>query len=238
MAVMSLLAYLLHFNSVVNFIRESALIGFKAGAAITIVLTQFPKLFGIPGGGNGFFERAGILIGQLPETNLKVLVFGILKGVVLAAIVSILLLLRALANPSVTFLGRIPGTKRYGDISRHPDNETIPGLLLIRVEASLFYFIIENIRSSVWAEIQKSESTLKCIIWDLSTSAYVDIAGARFIKKLYLELKAKEISLKIAEAHSRVRDMLRSEGIEELLGHISRRTSVDDLVKEYEGNQY
>ena len=83
-----------------------------------------------------------------------VIIFGILKGVILAAVVSILLLLRAVARPSVSFLGRIPGTKRYGDLSRHPDNEAIPGLLLIRVEASLFYFNIENIRSAIRVEIQ------------------------------------------------------------------------------------
>ena len=77
MAVMSLLAYILRLNSIVNFISESVLLGFKAGAAITIALTQLPKLFGIPGGGNGFFERAGVLMGQLPETNLKVLIFGV-----------------------------------------------------------------------------------------------------------------------------------------------------------------
>ena len=70
------------------------------------------------------------------------------------------------------------------------------------------------------------------MIWDLSTSPYVDIAGARLIKKLYLDLKAKGISLKIAEAHASVRDMLRVEEIEHLLGHISRKVSVDDLVNE------
>ena len=164
-----------------------------------------------------------------------VIVLGILKGVILAAIVSILLLLRAVANPRVTFLGRIPGTRRYGDISRHPDNETIPGLLLIRVESSLFYLNIENIRSTVWREIEKSEGSLRSVIWDLSTSPYVDIAGARFIKKLYHELNTKGIFLKIADAHSGVRDMLRSEGIEHLLGHLSRKTSVDDLVNESAG---
>ena len=73
---------------------------------------------------------------------------------------------------------------------------------------------------------------MKCVIWDLGTSPYVDIAGARFIKKLYLELEDRGICLKIAEAHSGVRDMLRAEGIEHLLGHISRKTSVDDLVNE------
>jgi len=442
MALMSLVAFLLRLNSIVNFISESVLLGFKAGAAITIALTQLPKLLGITGGGSGFLERTGILMGQLPETNLKVFIFGvcaiiililgekffpgrpvaiilvivsiilmsvtslshsgfsvagempsglpalafpslsvkdvngviplafacfllayiesvsaaktlaesggyeinprqellglaaanaatafghsypvtgglsqsavnskagaktplslvfasgtialcllfltgmmknmpnvmlaaillvaisglfdmkglkhlwkanrmefsvamialaaviglgILKGVILAAIASLVLLLRAVAFPNVTFLGRIPGTKRYSDITRHPDNERIPDLLLLRVESSLFYFNIENVRNSLWAEIMKSEGSLKGVIWDLSTSPYVDIAGARFIKKLYLELQTRGIFLKIAEAHSGVRDMLRTEGIEHLLGHISRKTSVDDLVNE------
>ncbi|MCL6103509.1 MAG: sodium-independent anion transporter, partial [Bacteroidetes bacterium] len=116
---------------------------------------------------------------------------------------------------------------------RHPDNELIPGLLLFRVEASIVYFNIENIRNSVWAEILKSEKTIKEVIWDFSTSPYVDTAGAGLIKKLYLDLKAKDISFKLAEAHSEVRDILRAEEIEHLMGHISRKVSIDDLVNEF-----
>ncbi len=441
-AVFSLLAFFLRLNSIINFISESVLLGFKAGAAITIALTQLPKLFGLPGGGSDFFERAGILIRQLPETNITVLIFGvsaiallvagdklfpgrpvaiflvvasiilvsttslafagftitgsmppglpvleiptlrvrdvegviplsfacfllayiesvsaaktlanqgeyeidprqellglaaanaatafgqgypvsgglsqsavnskagaktplslvfasltialcllfltgplknlpgvmlaaillvaisglfdvkelrhlwkvsrveftvamisllgvivlgILEGVVLAAIVSILLMLRAVSDPHVAFLGRIPGTKRYTDISRHPDNETIPGLLLLRVESSIFYFNTDNIRNRIWNEIQASGVTLRCVIWDFSTSPFVDIAGARLIKKLHLDLKARGVSLKIAETRAGVRDILRAEEIEDLMGHISRKVSVDDLVNE------
>jgi MFS superfamily sulfate permease-like transporter len=161
-----------------------------------------------------------------------VIVFGILKGVILAAIASIVLMLRTVADPHIAFLGRIPGTKRYTDISRHPDNELIPGLLLFRVEASVLYFNVENIRKRVWTEILKSKDPPKCVIWDLSSSPYVDIAGARLIKKLYLDLKAKGISFKLAEAYASVRDILRIEEIEHLLGHISRKISIDDLVKE------
>jgi SulP family sulfate permease len=159
-----------------------------------------------------------------------VIIFGILKGVVIAAIASVLLIIRAVSDPHIAFLGRIPGTKRYTDISRHPDNETIPGMLLFRVEASVLYFNIENIRNGVWTQILQSENTLSTVIWDLSTSPYVDIAGAKLIKRLYLDLKIKGIELKIAEAHASVRDMLRAEEVEHLLGHISRKLSVDDLV--------
>lgn len=442
MALLSLFAYLLRLNSIINFISESVLMGFKAGAAITIALTQLPKILGLPGGGGDFFERAGVLFGQMPEANLSVLLFGlsviallvagerffpgrpvaivlvvasviimsgtswsaagfsftgnvppglpefrvpslrvsdvegivplafacfllayiegvsaaktlagqhgyeidprqellglaaanaaaafgqgypvsgglsqsavnskagaktplslvfasaaiaicllfftgplkklpdvmlaaillvaisglidgkglkhlwkvsrteffvaivalagvivlgILQGVILAAIVSILLLLRAVSDPHVAFLGRIPGTKRYTDIGRHPDNETVPGLLILRVESSLFYFNIENIRKNIQAGILAKQGALHCVIWDFSTSPSVDIAGARFIKQLYLGLKASGISFKVAETRAGVRDILRAEELEELLGHISRKVSVDDLVRE------
>jgi len=442
MSAMGLVAYFLRLNSLINFISESVLLGFKAGAALTIALTQLPKLFGVKGGGAGFFERVEVLIGQLPGTNLIVLLFGfsaiflliagerifpgrptaiilviasiiiisttslinsgfslvgtvpaglpefqlptlrvrdiegiiplafacfllayiesvsaakalaneedyeidtrqellalaaanaatslghgypvsgglsqsavnckagaktsislviasatialclllltgtlknlpdvmlasillvaishlvdfkglkrlwqvspmefivamtalagvlvlgILKGVVLAAVASIILMIRAVSDPHIAFLGRIPGTKRYTDISRHPDNELISGLLLFRVEASILYFNVENIRKRVWTEVLEAGDTLKCVIWDLSTSPTVDIAGARLIKKLYMDLQAKGISLKISDAHASVRDILRVEEIEHLLGHISRKISIDDLVNE------
>lgn len=161
-----------------------------------------------------------------------VIVFGILKGVIIAAIASIVLLIRAVSDPHVAFLGRIPGTKRYTDIHRHPDNESTQGILLFRVEAAILYFNVENIRKKVLAEVASHRSQLSTVIWDLSTSPYVDIAGAKLIKKLYLEFRSQGISLKIAEAHADVREMLRAEEIEDLFGHISRKISVDDLVNE------
>jgi len=161
-----------------------------------------------------------------------VLVFGILRGVLLAAIFTLLLLLKATSYPNVAFLGRIPGTKRYTDIKRHPDNEIIEGVLIIRVESAILYFNVENIKEEIWSKINSMANPIKTVILDLNSSPQVDIAGARFLKKLFIDLKKKKIALKIAEARSEVRDTLRSENLEDLLGHISRFVSVDDLVVE------
>ena len=76
-AGLSGLAWLLRLSGLVNFISDTILLGFKAGAALTIGMTQLPKLFGVPGGGDHFFERAWLLAGQLGETNLIVLGLGI-----------------------------------------------------------------------------------------------------------------------------------------------------------------
>lgn len=81
-----------------------------------------------------------------------------------------------------------------------------------------------------WRKVVSKGSKLQVVIFDLSTSAYVDSSGARLIKKLYLDLEARGISFKVADAHSEVRDILRFEDIEHLLGHVSRKDSVHDVV--------
>ncbi|KAF2080529.1 SulP family inorganic anion transporter [Flavobacterium sharifuzzamanii] len=160
-----------------------------------------------------------------------VLIWGILAGVLLATLVTLLLLLKAASKPHVAFLGRIPGTKIYTDLKRHPDNEEIEHILIVRVESSIFYFNAEYIKERILEKIYSEQSSLKTVILDLNSSPRVDIAGARFLKNLFIDLQAKNITLKIAEARSDVRDSLRAENLEILFGHISRSVSVDDLVQ-------
>src|SRR5438045_2775055 len=62
---------------------------------------------------------------------------GLLRGVVIGAIISLVQLLRRAARPHVAFLGRIPGARRFSDMARHPDNEAVPGALLFRTEAKI-----------------------------------------------------------------------------------------------------
>ncbi len=169
-----------------------------------------------------------------------VIVFGILQGVIIASVASLLLIIKAVSSPHVAFLGRIPNTNRYSDFKRHPDNEILAGIMLVRVESPLLYFNVSNVYNVIWKKVLASDSTLKVVILDLSTSAYIDSSGARFIKKLYYNLEEIGISLRLAEAHSGVRDMLRFEYIETLMGHISRKDGLHDVVTaclcEHEGN--
>jgi sulfate permease, SulP family len=161
---------------------------------------------------------------------INVIVFGILQGVLIASLFSLILIIRSVSSPHIAFLGRIPGTNRYTDIKRHPDNELLPGVILFRVESALVYFNVATIYHTVWAKVLQAGSSLKVVIFDLSTSAYIDSSGARLIKRLYQNLEARGIVLKVAEAHSEVRDILRFEEIEHLLGHVSRRDTLHDVV--------
>jgi len=159
-----------------------------------------------------------------------VIIFGILKGVLIAALFSLTLIIRNVSSPHVAFLGRIPGTNRYTDIKRHPDNELLPGVLLFRVESPLVYFNVASVYFKVWTKVKGMGSSLKVVIFDLSTSATIDSSGARLIKRFQENLMARGIELKVAEAHSEVRDILRFEDVEHLLGHVSRRDTLHDVV--------
>ncbi len=443
--IMCILAWLLRLSSLVNFISETILLGFKAGAALTIAMTQLPKLFGVKGGGEHFFERVGILAGQIPDTNLAVLAFGlvalallllgekflpgrpiallvvvlsivvlsvtslgalgfkvvgalptglpefripelrlrdvdgviplafacmllayvesvsaaralaqshgdevnprqellglgaanlgaaffqaypvagglsqsavndkagaktplalvfasgtialcllfltgllanlpnvvlaaivlvavkglinipelhhvwrtsrfefivsmvafvavlilgILKGVVVAVLVSLLLLIWRAAKPHVAFLGKIPGTRDFSDMERHPDNESIPGVLVFRVDASILYFNVEHVRDCVRQRIRAINEAPKLVVCDLSLSPAIDLAGARMLLNLYSELQDKGIKFRLVDAHADVRDLLRKEGLEEKIGYLGRRIIVADAIDEFQG---
>src|SRR5262249_27547696 len=76
-ALLCLLSWLLRLSVLVRLISGSILVGFKAGAGLTIAMTQLPSLFGVAGGGHNFFERAALLAGQLGQMQYLVLAVGI-----------------------------------------------------------------------------------------------------------------------------------------------------------------
>jgi len=158
-----------------------------------------------------------------------VLVFGILKGVLLAAVLSILALLRRASRPRVLQLGRLPGSDRFVDVSRYPEHELVPGVLIFRVESGLFYFNVQNVRTEILSQA-RAHSSAKRVILDLSTSANIDLAGGRMLGDLSRELAGRGIELKLAEVHGDVRDMLRAVGLQKCIEGIEKRMEVAALA--------
>src|SRR5208337_2321764 len=89
------------------------------------------------------------------------LLLGILDGVIFAVVASLVMLLQRTSTPHVAFLGRIPGTNRFSDLARHPDNEPVPGVLIFRVEAALLYFNVEHILREVLQRVSHSGPSLR-----------------------------------------------------------------------------
>jgi len=169
---------------------------------------------------------------------LGVLGSGLLRGVLIGAIISLVQLLRRASRPHVAFLGRIPGARRYSDMARHPDNEPIPGALLFRTEAALLYFNADYVRDTVMKRVAGMGAGLRLAICDLSTSPHVDLAGAEMLKGLYEELASANVRLQLVEARASVRDRLHAEGIEAKVGRIGRFRSLADAVDDFLNSNY
>lgn len=161
---------------------------------------------------------------------------GLLKGVLVGAVISMVLLIRRASTPHVAFLGRIPGARRYSDRERHPDNEPTPGILAFRVESGIVYFNAEHVFDSVLARVNAAPEPVRLAVCDLSTSPMVDMAGARMFLALHAELEKRGIVFRLVEARSSVRDMLRTEGVEERFGRVDRFTMLADAMDDFQSN--
>jgi MFS superfamily sulfate permease-like transporter len=160
-----------------------------------------------------------------------VLLLGILQGIVLAALVSVVLLLMQYSAPNVAFLGRIPGTSQYSDIERHPDNEALVGVLAFRPEASLIYLNAEYVQTRVLARLATADAIgVRNVVCDLSASPMMDLAGAQMLAELAGNLRACGMSLTVVKAHGRARDLLRAEGLDSTIEGIARAAALEDAL--------
>ncbi|KAA5602072.1 SulP family inorganic anion transporter [Blastochloris sulfoviridis] len=170
-----------------------------------------------------FYAAAVALVG--------VLLLGILQGILLAALASLLILLVDTSRPHVAFLGRIPGTSHYSDVARHPENEALPGVLAFRPEASLIYVNTEAVLEAVLARLDASGPlAVRLVVCDLSASPYLDLAGSRALHALHDELAARGIALRIVGAHGRVRDLLRADGLDRKVDGLDREVTLEGLL--------
>jgi sulfate permease, SulP family len=161
----------------------------------------------------------------------SVLLLGILQGVLLAAIASIVLLLARASRPNVAFLGQLPGTGRYSDDARHEGVEPLVGIIAFRPEASLLYINAETILDTVSDALLKA-ADIKLVVCDLSASPYIDLAGARMLHDLYDKLASAHIAFCIVGAHAQLRDLLRAEGLAEKTDSAAWLRSVDSVLGE------
>jgi sulfate permease, SulP family len=165
---------------------------------------------------------------------LGVLGSGLLRGVMIGAVLSLVQLLRTASRPHCAFLGRIPGSRRFSDRERHPDNELIPGVVIFRPESGLVYFNVDHVCRTILDRVNAEPILPKLVVLDLSAAPRVDLQSAQALGDLSNELTAKRILFQAVEARSSVRDRLRNEGVDDKLGGINRFKSVADAVEDFQ----
>ena len=159
----------------------------------------------------------------------SVLMLGILQGILLAAIASIFLLLARASQPNVAILGRLPGTGRYADSARHPDVEPLADVIAFRPEASLLYINAETVMDTVMARVHVTPD-IKLVVCGLSSSPFIDLAGAKMLHDLHGELASRGIAFQIVGARGQVRDVLQADGLAEKTDSANWTRRMDSLL--------
>jgi high affinity sulfate transporter 1 len=163
-----------------------------------------------------------------------VLLFGMLEGILLAVVVALLMLIGRASRPHTAVLGRIRGTDQFGDIARHPENEQLPGVLVFRVEGAMFFANTLVVHDAILAKIDLEQTPVRLVVLDLSSTPYLDLSAMESIRELDGELAKREIDLRLAETTGAVRDALRKDGLDTLLGPLRPGVTVAEVIEHWQ----
>jgi high affinity sulfate transporter 1 len=161
---------------------------------------------------------------------LGVLGSGLLQGVLIGVVISIFLLIRRAAKPRVVEVGRVPGTSYFADLTRHPENARIPGVLVVRPEGSLVYFNVEHVRDRITELVAARTERPRLVILFMGNVPFVDLSGAEFLADLQKRFADKAIDLRLAESHGEVREALLKIGTADRAGFFAANRTVADIL--------
>lgn len=147
-----------------------------------------------------------------------VLALGVLTGVAIAVAVSLFDVVRRAWHPHDAVLGRAPGIKGYHDVTRYPDAKQIPGLVLFRWDAPLFFANADTFRSRV-LELASAAAPPKWIVVAAEPITDVDTTAAEMLHELDVELATRGVELAFAEMKDPVKDRLQRYGLHDRIGH-------------------
>lgn len=165
---------------------------------------------------------------------LGVLGSGLLTGVLIGAVLSILLVLRRAKTPPTTELGRVPGTGYFADRIRHPKNERFPGVFIFRCSGGIFYFNADFVRDRFFELLAERQDPIQGAIFFLGNVPALDLAGVELIEELREELAGRGITLRLAEAHGKVREALRRGVFETHYGPIEPDQTVENVLRGFD----
>lgn len=163
---------------------------------------------------------------------LGVLILGILVGLVLAVAVTLILLMKALMRPHLTELGVLPGTRGFAELSRHPEAKRLPGLLIVRLDGSLFFATADYARQELDEMVSSAGRPLKTVLFNMEVIPSLDITGLDTLVEVHRKLRKAGLELMLAKVKDPVREALDRSGLtQQLEGQIFRR--MDEAVSAF-----
>ena len=149
---------------------------------------------------------------------LGVAVLGVIQGIFIAVALALLDFIRRAWRPYDAVLGRVDDLKGYHDITRHPDARRIPGLVLFRWDAPLFFANAEVFADRLRLAIASSPTPVRWVVVAAEPVTDLDTTAADVLRELDKELAAEGIDLRFAEMKGPVKDRLKRYALYERFG--------------------
>ena len=146
-----------------------------------------------------------------------VLSAGVLAGVVIGVVLSLIWLVYVATRPPMPLLGREAGTDVYRDLDEHPDDETDPGVAVVRLDGGLFFATAEALEDRIRA-LSDGATPLRLLVLDMEGVNFIDSQGASKITELRRLTESEGVVLRLARVKPQVLAVLRLDGIVDELG--------------------
>jgi SulP family sulfate permease len=166
-----------------------------------------------------------------------VVLIDVLEGMMIGLLASLAFVIYRSSRPHLSTLGRIPGAAgAYSDLTRHPENAPVPGVLIVRLDAPMYYANALTVRDGVKAMIRDAASPPSAVIFVAEGQDDLDLTSADTLKRLVDELQANGLAVYFADVHAPVLERARETGLLEVVaeGHVF--ATVDLAVREVEAH--
>jgi len=164
---------------------------------------------------------------------LGVISLGVIKGIFIAIGLALLAFIWRAWHPYDAVLGHVEGLNSYHDISRHPEAKLIPGLVLFRWDAPLFFANAEAFRENVLQAISEAPTPTKWVVVTAEPITDVDTTAADILAELDHQLHEAGMDLFFAEMKDPVKDLLKRYGLFTRLGEDNFFPTIEQAVERY-----
>ena len=168
--------------------------------------------------------------------GLGILFFGVMAGILIGVVLSLLLLVARSSRTNVRRLHYDPKGGGYYDVSRHDGLEPTPGVLVARVDGPLFFADADRFRSSL-QEFSREGEAVTGVVIDAEAIHLTDTDGADILIQVTQEWKARGASLVLARVHPPVLELWRRAGVVDVVGENQIFDTISDAVRSLDGGQ-
>jgi sulfate permease, SulP family len=147
-----------------------------------------------------------------------VLSVGVLAGVVVGVVLSLGWLIYVATSPPMALLGRETGTQVFRDLDEHPDDETFPGIVVLRIDSGLFFATSQALADRIRALTEQDRGPLRGVVLDLEAVPFIDSQGAEQLAQIHEFVEAWRASLRLARVKPQVLAVLERDGVIDQIG--------------------